>query len=134
MRQRLKKWQRILMGVFVPLSACLACWAAVAGFAPGCLFFRATGLYCPGCGSGRAVAAVFRGDLPRAFGYNPMLFLLGIPALGVFLHEYLRLVFPGMGLRPVMLSQRASVGSMILVIAYWVLRNIPALSILAPAG
>ena len=124
--------RRIALGIGVPALAALACWALLAGFAPDCLFYRATGLYCPGCGSGRALAAVIHGDLPAAFGYNPMLFLLGVPALFVFLHEWLRVVFPGLGLRPVTLSQPVILSCVIAILAYWVLRNLPALGFLAP--
>ena len=53
----------------------------------GCVFFKLTGLYCPGCGGTRAMHALVHFDLPTAFGMNPLLFvaapLLGLLALRV---------------------------------------------------
>jgi hypothetical protein len=62
-----------------------------------------------------------------------MLYILGIPFGGILIHEYLRLVFPGMGLRPVCLGRRVELGSLTVIVLYWILRNIPAFSFLAPA-
>ena len=42
-----------------------------------CPFYATTGCYCPGCGSMRAVRAIWRGDVLAAVGYN----ILVIPAL-----------------------------------------------------
>ena len=49
---------------------------AAAGWGPGCPVRSWTGLKCPGCGSGRAMAALMRGDLPGAFYWNALLFPL----------------------------------------------------------
>ena len=35
-----------------------------------CLFRRATGLLCPGCGMSRALGAISRGDIRQAMEYN----------------------------------------------------------------
>ena len=51
---------------------------AAAGWGPGCPVRSWTGLKCPGCGSGRAMAALMRGDLPGAFYWNALLFPLVI--------------------------------------------------------
>ncbi|MBI5595226.1 MAG: DUF2752 domain-containing protein [Elusimicrobia bacterium] len=61
---------------------CLAAWAAVLGAAALgpwdlasettlCLWRALTGLRCPGCGMGHALAATFRGDLESAWAANP---------------------------------------------------------------
>ena len=60
-----------------------------------------------------------------------LLFILGTPALIVFIHEYVR-VFIFTRLRPVYLSQPAWLVCVVLVFSFWVLRNIPAFSVLAP--
>ena len=44
--------------------------------APSCAFHKLTGLYCPGCGSTRALRRLLRGDLVGAFRYNPLLIVL----------------------------------------------------------
>lgn len=36
-----------------------------------CVFQKALGLYCPGCGGTRAFRALFRGDILRALYYHP---------------------------------------------------------------
>lgn len=42
-------------------------------WAPGCPVRDWTGLKCPGCGSGRAMAALLRGDPGSAFYWNALL-------------------------------------------------------------
>ena len=70
-----------------------------------CRFHDLTGLYCPGCGSGRAVAATLRGDFKEAFHWNPMVYLLGVPSMAILGYEYVRVVFGVRRLKPVMLSE-----------------------------
>ena len=50
---------------------------------PGCVFHALTGLYCPACGSTRAMHALVHFDLPTALSMNALL-LIGGP-LGVLL-------------------------------------------------
>lgn len=45
-----------------------------------CVFHEITGYYCPGCGSTRAVYALFEGDLLQCFRYQP--FILYAAAFG----------------------------------------------------
>ena len=132
MARELERWKRVAVGCFVPAAAAAACRTAYEGAGPPCLFYRLTGLYCPGCGSGRAVSAVLHGQFLKALACNPLLFLLGIPALVVFFHEYLRLIVPGWGLKPVAVSQRVATGCVVLVLLFWIVRNIPAFGFLAP--
>ncbi len=124
---------RVIIGVLFPLGLLIACYAAShpqAGI--GCLFFNLTGLYCPGCGSGRAISSLLRGEIKAAFFYNPLVILLGAPSFIVFTHEYLRYVFPGLALRPVYISRGVTVALVIVITAFWVLRNMQAFSFLAP--
>ena len=41
------------------------------GAVPPCLFYRVSGLYCPGCGGTRAIRALLEGDLIASFLYHP---------------------------------------------------------------
>jgi Protein of unknown function (DUF2752) len=50
-------------------------------FAPRCPVHAATGVWCPGCGTTRAVAAVVRLDLPAAIGSQPLLPLATLVAV-----------------------------------------------------
>lgn len=89
---------------------------------PGCLFFHFTGLYCPGCGSTRALHGLVHGDLAQAWAMNPLLFVV-IPALPM-------LIAHGMGYR-LPLPKRAIDGLLsakfwlILIFGYWIARNLP---------
>jgi hypothetical protein len=49
-------------------------------FFPRCPLHAATGLYCPGCGSTRAVHQLLHGRVAAAFGYNPLL-VVSLPLL-----------------------------------------------------
>ena len=60
-----------------------------------CPFYRLTGLYCPGCGSGRAVRALLHGHLLQALSYNYLLDLLLVPALCVCAWGICACRFPG---------------------------------------
>jgi hypothetical protein len=44
-------------------------------FYPGCLFYKLTGLLCPGCGSLRALHQLLHGHFSAAFRFNPLLML-----------------------------------------------------------
>ncbi|MCF0219296.1 MAG: DUF2752 domain-containing protein [Muribaculaceae bacterium] len=49
---------------------------ANAGWFPRCPVKTLTGYDCPGCGSQRALHALFNGDLSAAWGANPMVLIL----------------------------------------------------------
>ena len=130
------KKSKLLRGIAaIALPAAVVAAAVYLGFrfrpALRCPFYALTGLYCPGCGTCRALADVFHGRFAEAFSHNMLLFILGTPALIVFIHEYVR-VFIFTRLRPVYLSRPAWLVCVVLVFSFWVLRNIPAFSVLAP--
>ena len=123
---------RLLVGIFVPAAALLICRWLLRGGHLLCVFYELTGLYCPGCGSGRAARALLRGDFPAAFGHNALAFLLGLPCAGILLREYLRLVFPGLGWKPARLPAWAGKTALALILTFWLLRNLPAFAFLSP--
>ena len=49
-------------------------------FIPSCLFLKGTGLYCPGCGSLRAIHYALQGEFAQAWAMNPLTILF-IPGL-----------------------------------------------------
>ena len=125
--------KRIMIGVSVPVMFALLCiYEYHGGTGMECMFYRCTGLYCPGCGSGRAVRALLLGRPIEAVSYNILLPVLGIPCLFVLVHEYLRIVFPGLKLRPVAVSQRTAGVLAAVILIFWVLRNLPGFGFLAP--
>lgn len=46
------------------------------GFAIPCIFYRITGLQCPGCGVTRMCLALMRFDFVSAYHYNKLLFII----------------------------------------------------------
>ena len=100
---------------------------------PTCPFYWLTGCYCPGCGSLRALHQLVRGHLATALGLNPLM-VLSLPFVGYFFVSHARIVVTGRSLkaffvRPVFIWVLLGV-----ILAYWVLRNLPfyPFSLLAP--
>ena len=100
---------------------------------PPCPSRWLTGLFCPGCGSTRALHALLHGDLPGALAMNPLL-VLSLPAVAVLALEWLRLL-PAK-LAPVALRIGNARAWAVVLIAYGVLRNLPwpPFTWLAPGG
>ncbi|HEX2810922.1 MAG TPA: DUF2752 domain-containing protein [Kineosporiaceae bacterium] len=101
------------------------------GHHPICPLLILTGYYCPACGSLRAVHALTRADLHLAVDRNPLL----VACLPFLLAAYLcwarRLVL-GHPSRTGPAPRWVSWGLPALLIGFGVLRNVPALSWLAP--
>ena len=97
-----------------------------------CVFREVTGLYCPGCGSGRAALALLHGHVGAAFRHNPLLFLLGLPCAALLVWEYLRFVFLGLHLKKPVLPRWAGSAALALIMGFWLLRNLPGFTFLAP--
>lgn len=96
------------------------------GHYPLCPFYALTGMYCPGCGSLRAVHDLAHLDLSGAWGMNPLL-VVTVPFLLVTWVLWMRRQWRGVPrtsmAHPAWLWALAA-----LVITFWVLRNIPALA------
>jgi hypothetical protein len=60
---------------------------AESAFYPPCPFHALTGLYCPGCGSLRALHHLLHGHLTVAFGLNPLA-IVSLPFLGYSFLSY----------------------------------------------
>lgn len=100
------------------------------GHYPTCPFLSLTGLYCPGCGSLRAVHALAHGDLSTAVSRN-VLTVAAIPLLLGLWVGWLRRTwtrYPGRGLaHPALLWALLAV-----IVAFWVVRNLPGGAWFAP--
>ena len=123
---------RLAVGLGAPLFVFLGCRWLLHGGGLCCLFRELTGLYCPGCGSGRAALALLRGHMPEAFSHNALLFVLGVPCAVLLGREYLRFVFPGLKLKKPVLPAWAGSTALALILAFWLLRNLPGFAFLAP--
>jgi hypothetical protein len=89
---------------------------------PPCPLHWATGLYCPGCGSLRAMHCLLHGHVAAAFRLNPLL-LVTLPVLGALTLRRAWALKPWLPWAVV-----------VVLLAYGVARNIPAwpLTLLAP--
>ena len=124
--------KRLLVAILAPLSIVLACRWLLRGGGLLCPFYELTGLYCPGCGSGRAALALLHGHILEAVGHNALLFLLGVPCGVLLAREYLRFVFPGLDLKKTELSLRTARLALGMIAVFWILRNVPGFELLAP--
>lgn len=101
-----------------------------AGHYPTCPFLATTGLFCPGCGTLRAVHALTRGDLATAVDLNVLTVVL-LPVLAV---GWLLWLAHTLGHRPTAPDLPPWAGSAIAVLVpvFVVVRNLPVGSALAP--
>lgn len=89
-----------------------------------CPFRAATGLACPGCGSTRMLHRLAVGDPLGAFRYNPLAFVF-VPLVAWWLFAALTRALGGPRWRTPRFSARATWVLAGVVLAYWVLRNLP---------
>jgi len=123
---------RALVGILAPLFVVLICRWLLRGGGLLCWFYELTGLYCPGCGSGRAAIALLHGHILEALSHNALFLLLGTPCGLLLIWEYLRFVFPGLELKKIELPVWTARLALGMVAVFWLLRNLPGFEILAP--
>ena len=101
---------------------------------PQCFTYKYFHLYCPGCGSQRAIHQLLNFDILKAFSYNPLLVLF-VPFLlyifGIYIYNFL---FDKNIRIKIFNDNRFVYGFLILIIVYFILRNIylPGLEFLHP--
>ncbi len=98
-----------------------------------CLFNEITDLYCPGCGTTRAITAFCRGDYVKAFRYNPIL-LVWFPYLLCFGIILIREYIYDESATVKTIKRRNGISILVLVIIcfYWLIRNMSFASFLRP--
>ena len=87
-----------------------------------CPFYYLTGLYCPGCGSARSLHQLTRGNIIKAFAFNPLM-IISLPFLIYAFISYNFLIIRGTSL-PFIYNIPAKIFLYIILI-YWLFRNIP---------
>ncbi|MBL1216058.1 MAG: DUF2752 domain-containing protein [Planctomycetes bacterium] len=95
-------------------------------YMPPCPTHAYLHVYCPGCGSLRAVHALLNGRVQSAWEYNPALVILGIPC-GLW-YVYALAMMSLLSRRPPLprwVSARVAWALFGLLCAYFVIRNIP---------
>jgi hypothetical protein len=93
---------------------------------PSCPFYYITGLKCPGCGSQRAIHYLLNFDIIDAFKEN-MLLVIAIPylILGAYFDLITLKTEKQLRIRKMLFGSKAIIIILIIVIGYWILRNIP---------
>ncbi|MDZ7963042.1 MAG: DUF2752 domain-containing protein [Aulosira sp. DedQUE10] len=87
--------------------------------------FRAlTGLYCPGCGTLRALHQLLHGHILKAFNLNPLM-MLAMPYLLYSYVSYSAPVILGEKIPQVFIKPTWIWLVLKIILGYWVLRNIP---------
>lgn len=94
---------------------------------PRCPFRLLTGYLCPGCGSQRAIHHLLNLDLPGAWRMNPLL-VIALPylLLGLILKPLSRHNARGTRLLDQLYGYRASVVALVVIVLFWIGRNIVA--------
>jgi len=87
-----------------------------------CPFHALTGLYCPGCGSLRALHSLLHGEVLIACGFNPLT-LLSLPYVGYCFLSYATGAVRGKPLPAFFVSANVIWIFLGFVIIFWVLRN-----------
>ncbi|MBX6382785.1 MAG: DUF2752 domain-containing protein [Microbispora sp.] len=101
------------------------------GHYPTCPFLFVTGLYCPGCGSLRAVHALAHGDVLTAVSLNPLT-AAAIPFLVYRWAVWALRSWQGRPVRTSLAHPAYLWGLVAVVIVFWVVRNTPWGNFLAP--
>ena len=132
-RKNFFKWVGCLVIVVLILLAVFIFDPGKSVLFPPCPFHTVTGYHCPGCGSLRSLHQLFHGNLRAAFELNPLM-IISIPFLIYgFISEFMRIFLD----RPLAGTSLSALWIRIIlgvIIAFWILRNIPyyPFTVLAP--
>ncbi|WP_111708399.1 DUF2752 domain-containing protein [Lutibacter citreus] len=102
-------------------------------FLPKCLLLTSTGIYCPGCGSQRAAHELLHFNIWKALQQN-LLFIVGLFILLYYLIIKMINIIFNKNLKSYLDSPKFLFLFLIIIITFWILRNIPIhpFNILAP--
>lgn len=102
------------------------------GHYPLCPVLAVTGLYCPGCGSLRAVHDLLHADLAGALARNPLT-VAAVPLLLLAWVSWGRRLAGRRAAHPTAVPAVAVWGLLVVVLGFTVARNLPGLTWLSPA-
>jgi len=90
---------------------------------PKCPFYSVTGIYCPGCGSQRAAHQILNGHIFEGITRN---YLIGLLAIVLVYQALVFIINNVLNKRITNLLHKSKVASgiLIVVILFWILRNI----------
>lgn len=93
-------------------------------FFPVCPLYTMTGLACPGCGLTRGFHALFHGDIVTALDFNALIPLFALAFL-FLVASLISIAVRGRGLVKLSASPPFLVGTLVLLLTFGVLRNLP---------
>jgi hypothetical protein len=100
---------------------------------PPCVFHEITGLYCPGCGTARAIHHLMNLEFATALRCNA-LFVAALPVLAYLFAARCFKPLGQMRLPVPVLSASASWTLTAIVLAWWIARNLPFACFQIPAS
>ena len=105
----------------------------VPGLYPVCPFFGFTGYHCVGCGTLRALHSILHADIAGALGYNALAVMV-FPFIAYSYISGASRAFVGRSLPGVFIRHQWIWTLLAVVIAFWIIRNLPVhpFSVLAP--
>lgn len=89
-----------------------------------CVLHSLTGLYCPGCGTTRAVYLLLHGDLSGALRMNPLI-PVSLPLIAYGLANFALFEGWGVKLPPRDIPLKVVIALLAVILAYGVMRNLP---------
>jgi len=92
------------------------------GNLPKCVFNQLTGFYCPGCGVQRSFHALLNGHIISALSFN-LLFIFLLPLILYFIAYFI--LGKKYAADSFIYNKKFSLTILILVLGFWILRNIP---------
>lgn len=90
-----------------------------------CPFHLLTGLDCPGCGMTRAMHSLLHLDLRAAFFFNPFVFAVAPFLAFVWICLFRRILCGRPTLSTIYVPPAAAFTVIAVIVAFWILRNIP---------
>ena len=117
---------RVAVGVGIPAVIAAGVLLFIKAGSPPWFIHAMTGLYCPGCGAGRAIDALMHLRILDALQYN-LLFTLALPVGILFLLKWYISVVGGREImKRVRITDRGAWICLAVILSFLVLRNIPA--------
>lgn len=101
-----------------------------------CVLHELTGLYCPGCGAGRASYAILHGRFAEAFSFNPLMTVV-LPLIVIYVAaRVIDWVLTGENHIDSKINVKMLTWLLGIILVYGVIRNIPVFpfTLLAPGG
>jgi Protein of unknown function (DUF2752) len=113
----------ILVIVILGMLSLYFFWNPEVDIFPKCPFYSLTGIYCPGCGSQRATHQILHGYFIEGLRHNYLIGLLGI-ILVYELFVFVANKFFMKSIYNLLHNSKITIGILIIIILFWILRNI----------